>query len=244
MEMLDSLLVLKEPTGSPEIDKKKMQEKANAIKPQFQETADFFNRKRDTYSITEAANETGLTPQYVYNLIERYEIIQPKHDEIYHINHFELDVIRKVADLLRQGFRIRDIKAIINTNSLSESTFQRVNDALRQWLAHPDRKALSELVHVISEMDYLEEEEQYALRYIYEGHSLDEVTEKMQTNGDPETRRLIESACHKIGRILFTLFFTYAASEPDGETSSTTDASPHDERKTSTQSKRTYKHTG
>lgn len=168
-----------------------------------------------TYGLTEVAEKTGLYPQYILNLVSRYNVVQPEKvseggaRETYRFDQRDLRKIVRVKRLTEKGKPIREAAELVSRDDQYQAAAQEIAGSL--GLQRFDEQHWRRFIHVLSQHAGLTEIEQ-AMLMLMEGQdrTLVESAATVGLGSEREAKAVLSGAYSKIGFSLLYLLKMYA----------------------------------
>ncbi len=154
-----------------------------------------------TFGLNETAIRTGMKTHDIINIIRREQIIDPENDERgYRFRERDIEILTLIARLKQFGFRLATIRQIIAEPDHGAYASERLAEALCLWLTSRTQQHYDTVIEALSKVPLLDEQESIVYRLSQKGVALSECAAEAHLESEPEARRVLESACAKIGR--------------------------------------------
>jgi len=171
----------------------------NAWHPQLQHT----------YRLSEVADKTGLTAQYINNLIVRYKLIEPPKTqengkrEAYEFTEDDVILINRLKYLIIQGRPFREALEFLKQDALYQQGAKQMLSALQLWSHDPTVEAWRTVVEKIGALPIFVAREKHVLLCIDGGRmTLAQCAVELQLTGEDSVLPLLDAAYAKLGRVL------------------------------------------
>lgn len=158
--------------------------------------------------LRDVAQSTAMSEQYIINLIERYQIIQPEKTgsygtrPAYRFMPDDVQTLLRVQKLLRKGTPISEIRQLMSQDAAYQDAARKLADALKTLLTDKqfDAESWQDVVWALGRIPSLSEQEREVLLLI-EGKDCDLVQTAAQLGLPSEraVRVLLDSAKAKLG---------------------------------------------
>lgn len=166
-----------------------------------------------TYSLSEVADRTGLYPQYILTLIDRYHLISPVRSEssgsrkAYQFTTAEIDRIQLFQELTAKGIKTSKAVQMVAQDEEYRRVGNQTISAISSWLDHPDdSEEWASLIETISCTPGLDDRERKVF-FCVQGMNkpLTECVAECGFRTEKEARDALASAYGKVGEAIFFL---------------------------------------
>lgn len=182
--------------------------KIQKLYEQNRSNASVLNNTQPTYRLSEVAEKTGLSAQYINNLIVRYGLLEPTKSkenglrESYEFTEEEIDLINRLKHLTVQGRPFREALEFLKQDARYRRDAKRLVNALQLWSDEPTAASWKTLVSKIIALPIFEEREKHVLLYIDgEGMTLAQCAIELQLAGENDVIPILDAAYAKLGRV-------------------------------------------
>lgn len=161
--------------------------------------------------LVDLASQTGLSCQYIINLIEKYQIISPPHDgrygsrKTYRFRPEDIKKVERVAHLRELDYNIKEITEMVGKENEYSKVGQKVGQALIDYYTSPEDKKWQAVIRAISESPYLDPKEGSILLMREMGCPMEECVSELGFESEFEARKVLSAAREKLGFCIFKL---------------------------------------
>lgn len=164
-----------------------------------------------TYTLSQVAELTGLYPQYLLNLVERYKLVQPAKiadpgaRAVYHFTTEHVDKIRQFVALTDKGVKAAKAVRMVGEAERLRADARQAVIAIGSWLDNPGRPGeWPRLVAALTRgSSFTEQERALVLGLEGEGRTMQESMAALGIRTEKEARDALHSAYHKVGEQIF-----------------------------------------